>query len=95
MPSDGFNFDNIFHYHLRNDKSLKDFKDKCSGKFEEWFSVLSEGLVEKMCSCELCMSSREDREPDAEALFKDIMEMMMNPNEEDNNGKRKTKPSDS
>lgn len=88
-------FDNIFHYHLRNDKSLKDFKDKCSGKFEEWFSVLSEGLVEKMCSCELCMSSREDREPDAEALFKDIMEMMMNPNEEDNNGKRKTKPSDS
>ena len=86
----------MFHYHIRNDGTLADFKEKCKNKFDEWFSIMSENLVDNLCTCELCMSSREDREPDAEMLFKDIMNLMLNPNEQEDYGKRKkTEDSDS
>lgn len=87
-------YKDLFHYFLRNEKTLQDFKTKCEAKFPEWFDLLAENLIENMCTCELCMSSREDREPDAETVFKDIMNLMMNPNQQENYGKAKRKKTD-
>lgn len=87
-------YQGVFHYFIRNEGTLAEFKEKCSKKFDEWFSILSENLVENLCTCELCMSSREDREPDAKTVFNDIMELMMNPNEQENYGKAKRKKAD-
>jgi hypothetical protein len=87
----------MFHYVLKNNATERNFKEKTQQKFEEWFHVLTEGLVDDLCGCELCMSSREDRDPDAEEVIKEIMDMLNTPNEENNGikAKRKTKPSDS
>ena len=86
----------LFHYRLKNDQTERNFKEKCEQKFEEWFHVLTETLVDNLCECELCISSREDRDPDAEKVMKEILDML-NSNNEENNGKakRKTRPSDS
>jgi len=86
----------MFHYVMRNDSTERNFKDKCSEKFEEWFHVTAESMLESLCSCELCVSSREDRDPDADTVIKQIMDMLITPNEENyGKAKRKTKPSDS
>ena len=86
----------MFHYMMRNDTTERAFKEKCADKFEEWFHVTAESMLESMCDCELCVSSREDRDPDADTVIKQIMEMIVNPNEEKyGKAKRKTKPSDS
>lgn len=84
----------LFHYFMRNDKTERDFKEKCFNRFEEWFSIMSENLVGNLCTCELCVSSREDRDPDAEMVLKELMELMLNPNEPEKYGKAKRKKTD-
>jgi len=81
----------LFHYFIKNSETTADYKKKVFAKFEEWFMILSENLVVNLCSCELCVASREDREPDAQTVFKDLMELMLNPNEQETLGKAKRK----
>jgi hypothetical protein len=86
----------MFHYTIKNDSTERNFKEKCGDRYDEWFHITAESLIENLCDCELCMSVRQDRDPDADTVIKEIMDMITNPNEEKNGkAKRKTKPSDS
>lgn len=77
------NYTDVFHYLLRNDNTEKKYKEKAMQKFDEWFSILTEGLLSELCTCELCVSSREDRAPDEEQIIHDILKLI---DEEKDNG---------
>lgn len=78
------NYTEVFDYVLYNNGTEKQYKAKAAQKFEEWFHILSEGLLGNLCTCELCQSSREDRTPDEEQIIKDILKLI---DEEKDNGK--------
>jgi hypothetical protein len=73
----------MFHYTLKNDESEAAFKTKCNTKFDEWFHLLSEAMLDDLCNCELCLSSREDRLPDGDTVFKEIMEIFIDKEDDD------------
>ena len=76
-------FKDVFHYNIRNDTTERNFRSKCEEKFDEWFHIASEALVDSLCSCELCMASREDRPPDADRVIKEITELLLDIPEEE------------
>lgn len=78
------NYSEVFHYLIRNDGTEKKYKEKATQRFEEWFHILTEGLLGDLCSCELCMSTREDRTPDEDQIIHDILKLL---DEEKDNGK--------
>ena len=84
MESNDKNYTDIFNYLIRNNSTEKKYKEKAKEKFEEWFHILSEGLVGNLCSCELCMASREDRTPNEDQIIADILKLL---DEETDNGK--------
>jgi hypothetical protein len=71
------NYTEVFYYVIRNEKSERLYKSKVTEKFEEWFHILSEGLIGNLCSCEMCLASREDRDPDAERVVQHIMDIIL------------------
>jgi hypothetical protein len=81
----------LFHYIIKNELTEEAFKTKCSERFEEWFHVTSEAMLDSLCDCELCVSYREDREPDGDKIYKEIVDMLDNPNKEPD-AKSKRKP---
>lgn len=78
------NYTEVFDYVVRNAFSERQYKNKVTEKFEEWFHILSEGLVGNLCSCEMCIASREDRDPDAERVVQHILDIILG---EKNDGK--------
>jgi hypothetical protein len=76
-------YEDMFHYTLKNDESEAAFKTKCNTKFDEWFHLLSESMLDDLCNCELCLSSREDRLPDGDTVFKEIMEIFIDKEDDD------------
>ncbi len=74
----------VFDYVLYNNETEKEYKNKTTQKFEEWFHILSEGLLSNLCTCELCKSAREDRTPDEKQIIQDILNLI---EEEKDNGK--------
>lgn len=78
------NYTEVFDYVVRNDKTERNYKNKVTEKFEEWFHIMSEGLVGNLCTCELCVASREDRDPDAEQVVQHILDIILG---EKNDGK--------
>lgn len=83
-------YEDIFHYTIKNEGDLPDYKKKCYDKFDEWFHILAESLLHELCTCELCTASRDDREPDPETIIKQIIDMIINPGD-DNDTKRNKK----
>ena len=81
----------LFHYIIKNELTEEAFKTKCGERFEEWFHVTSEAMLDSLCECELCVSYREDREPDGDKIYKEIVDMLDNPNKEPD-AKSKRKP---
>jgi guanylate kinase len=78
------NYTEVFDYVVRNAFSERQYKNKVTEKFEEWFHILSEGLVGNLCSCEMCIASREDRDPDADRVIQHILDIILG---EKNDGK--------
>jgi guanylate kinase len=78
------NYTEVFDYVIRNEYSERQYKNKVTEKFEEWFHILSEGLVGNLCTCEMCIASREDRDPDAERVVQHILDIILG---EKNDGK--------
>ena len=71
------NYTEIFDYIIKNNKTERNYKSKATDKFAEWFHILTEGLIGNLCTCELCMASREDRDPDAERVVQHIMDIIL------------------
>ena len=84
MEANDKNYTEVFDYVIYNNGTEKQYKDKTNQKFEEWFHILSEGLLGNLCTCELCQAAREDRNPDQEQIIKDILKLI---DEEKDNGK--------
>lgn len=84
MEAKDKNYTEIFDYVIYNNGTEKQYKAKAIQKFEEWFHILSEGLLGNLCTCELCQASREDRTPDEDQIIQDILKLL---DEEKNNGK--------
>jgi hypothetical protein len=78
------NYTEVFDYVLYNNGTEKQYKDKAIQKFEEWFHILSDGLLGNLCTCELCQASREDRNPNEKQIIQDILKLI---DEEKDNGK--------
>jgi guanylate kinase len=90
IDSGNKDYQNIFHYNIKNDKSLKDFKNKCEDKFEEWFTITAEALLDRLCDCELCLSSREDRDPNGEKVIQDIIDLILEDKDDEDKRRKKT-----
>ena len=84
LESNDKKYTEVFDYVVRNAFSERQYKNKVTEKFEEWFHILSEGLVGNLCSCEMCIASREDRDPDAERVVQHILDIILG---EKNDGK--------
>ena len=84
LESNDKNYTEVFDYVVRNAFSERQYKNKVTEKFEEWFHILSEGLVGNLCSCEMCIASREDRDPDADRVIQHILDIILG---EKNDGK--------
>lgn len=84
MEAKDKDYTEVFDYVIYNNGTEKQYKTKATQKFEEWFHILSEGLLGNLCTCELCQSSREDRTPDEDQIIQDILKLL---DEEKDNGK--------
>lgn len=85
----------LFNYRIYNEGTEEQFRAKCFGRFEEWFSVVSEGLVEDLCECEICVSSRQDRPPDAGRVMKEIIDTLNGITGETNDKSKRKRSKDS
>jgi len=83
MEANDKNYTQVFDYVLYNNGTEKQYKAKANQRFEEWFNILSEGLLDNLCTCELCQSTREDRSPNQEQIIQDILKLI---DEEKDNG---------
>jgi hypothetical protein len=84
-------YNEVFHYVIKNEGTLEEYKTKCTNRFEEWFHITAESLLDTLCTCELCTSSRDDREPDPETIIKEIIDMIINQGDDNDNTKQHKK----
>tara|TARA_R100000664_G_scaffold9791_1_gene16301 strand:- start:39768 stop:40442 length:675 start_codon:yes stop_codon:yes gene_type:complete len=56
-----------------NNRSLEELEENLVFAYEDW-------LEEVPCTCELCKSRRENRDPDMDAVFKEIKQILLEEN---------------
>jgi hypothetical protein len=69
------NYTDIFKFKIPNDSSLDVFKKHAIKNIPMWLHLLADS-DRLQCTCELCKANREGREPDAERVIEELMDIL-------------------
>jgi dephospho-CoA kinase len=69
-------YQDIFPWIIKNDKTLKILRDKLSSVYGLWCGIEPDSHF-ATCDCELCTARRQDRPPDIEQLLKEALDNML------------------
>jgi len=69
------NYSDIFKYIIPNDSTQDVFKKHANKNIPTWLGLLADGGRPE-CDCEICKANRENRDPDAQKVMEELLDIL-------------------